>query len=305
MATEIKMPQLGESVVEGTITKWLKQEGDSVDEDELLVEVSTDKVDSEVPSSAAGTIQKILVSEGETVKVGTAIALVGDGAAESNGEAEDSGESEQQEEPEAQASEEGSEGETSDEDEKEPAAEAEKTEPSEGDVGKEDAEAEAEQDTAEEGADEAPAATEEPATEEKEPSAQQAVDSSEGDGDKSKRGVISPLVRRLADEHNLDLQKVEGTGTGGRIRKQDVLAFLEKGEEAPAESDKAEKTSAPAAKEEASAAPEAKETSREAGRARSSSPGPTSASAPPSTWSHRRGKRRAPGTRSRSTGHRS
>jgi pyruvate dehydrogenase E2 component (dihydrolipoamide acetyltransferase) len=267
MATEIKMPQLGESVVEGTITKWLKQEGDSVDEDELLVEVSTDKVDSEVPSSAAGTIQKILVSEGETVKVGTAIALVGEGA-ESNGEAEDSEESEEseeQEEPEAQASEEGSEADTSDEDEEEPAAEAEKTEPSEGDVGKEDAEAEAEQDTAEEGADEAPAATEEPATEEKEPSAQQAVDSSEGDGDKSKRGVISPLVRRLADEHNLDLQKVEGTGTGGRIRKQDVLAFLEKGEQAPAESDKPEKTSAPAAKEEASAAPEAKEASREAG----------------------------------------
>ncbi|HZB79335.1 MAG TPA: biotin/lipoyl-containing protein, partial [Actinomycetota bacterium] len=71
MATEIKMPQLGESVVEGTITKWLKQEGDTVDTDELLLEISTDKVDSEVPSSAAGTLQKILVQEGETVKVGT------------------------------------------------------------------------------------------------------------------------------------------------------------------------------------------------------------------------------------------
>ncbi|MGI8519738.1 MAG: biotin/lipoyl-containing protein, partial [Actinomycetota bacterium] len=110
MATEIKMPQLGESVVEGTITKWLKQEGDSVDEDELLVEVSTDKVDSEVPSSAAGTIEKILVGEGETVKVGTAIALVGGGAAQSDDEAESSEDSEepeqadQQEEPEAEAS---------------------------------------------------------------------------------------------------------------------------------------------------------------------------------------------------------
>ena len=82
MATEIKMPQLGESVVEGTITKWLKQEGDSVEEDELLVEVSTDKVDSEIPSSAAGTIQKILVPEGETVQVGTPIAVVGEGEAE-------------------------------------------------------------------------------------------------------------------------------------------------------------------------------------------------------------------------------
>ena len=243
MATEIKMPQLGESVVEGTITKWLKQEGDSVDEDELLVEVSTDKVDSEVPSSAAGTIQKILVGEGETVKVGTAIALVGEGAAESNGESKSG---EDSEETEAEASE-----------EEQPAAEAQ-TEPSEGDAGKEAAEAEAEEDTVEEAAEEAPAATSEPATEEKEPSAEQAVDSSEGDGDKSKRGVISPLVRRLADEHNLDLQKVEGTGTGGRIRKQDVLAFLEKGEQAPEPSkEKApEKASAPAAKEAKDASPE-------------------------------------------------
>ena len=74
MATEIKMPQLGETVVEGTITKWLKQKGDSVEADEYIVEVSTDKVDSEVPSSATGVIQEILVQEGETVSVGTAIA---------------------------------------------------------------------------------------------------------------------------------------------------------------------------------------------------------------------------------------
>src|SRR3712207_28270 len=83
MATEVKMPQLGETVVEGTITRWLKQEGDTIEEDELLVEISTDKVDSEVPSSASGTIQKILVQEGDTVKVGTALAIVGEGAAES------------------------------------------------------------------------------------------------------------------------------------------------------------------------------------------------------------------------------
>jgi pyruvate dehydrogenase E2 component (dihydrolipoamide acetyltransferase) len=256
MATEIKMPQLGESVVEGTITKWLKQEGDSVDEDELLVEVSTDKVDSEVPSSAAGTIQKILVSEGETVKVGTAIALVGEGAAESNGEAESGEESEepeqaeQQQEPEADASEDESDASEDDE----PDAEAQEAEePSEEDAG-EAAEAEAEEDV-----EEAPKGSAEPATEEKEPSAQQAVDSSDGDGDTSKRGVISPLVRRLAEEHDLDLTKVEGTGTGGRIRKQDVLAFLEKGEQEPAEApapEKAEKEPAPAKK----GAPAAKET---------------------------------------------
>ena len=80
------MPQLGETVVEGTITKWLKQEGDTIAEDELLVEISTDKVDSEVPSSASGVIQKILVQEGETVNVGTPLAIVGE-AGESSGEA--------------------------------------------------------------------------------------------------------------------------------------------------------------------------------------------------------------------------
>jgi pyruvate dehydrogenase E2 component (dihydrolipoamide acetyltransferase) len=86
MATEVKMPQLGETVVEGTITKWLKSEGDTVEEDELLVEISTDKVDSEVPSSASGTIQKILVQEGETVSVGTPLAVIGEGDAASGSE---------------------------------------------------------------------------------------------------------------------------------------------------------------------------------------------------------------------------
>src|SRR5687767_7502404 len=85
MGTEIKMPQLGETVVEGTITKWLKKEGDTISEDELLVEISTDKVDSEVPSSASGVIEKILVQEGETVNVGTPLAIVGEGG-ESSGD---------------------------------------------------------------------------------------------------------------------------------------------------------------------------------------------------------------------------
>ena len=94
--TEIKMPQLGESVVEGTISKWLKKEGETIGEDELLVEISTDKVDSEVPSSAGGVLQKILVPEGETVSVGTPIALIG---AAGNGQAE-SGSSQESEDAE-------------------------------------------------------------------------------------------------------------------------------------------------------------------------------------------------------------
>src|SRR5579875_597546 len=74
------MPQLGETVTEGTITRWLKQVGDTVAEDEVLFEVSTDKVDSEVPSPSAGVVQEILVPEGETVDVGTKLAVIGEGA---------------------------------------------------------------------------------------------------------------------------------------------------------------------------------------------------------------------------------
>src|SRR6185295_6412290 len=83
------MPQLGETIVEGTILKWLKQEGEHIDVDEPLFELSTDKVDTEVPSPVSGTVTKILVAEGTTVAVGTALAEVdaGDGAASGNGEA--------------------------------------------------------------------------------------------------------------------------------------------------------------------------------------------------------------------------
>jgi 2-oxoglutarate dehydrogenase E2 component (dihydrolipoamide succinyltransferase) len=219
MATEIKMPQLGESVVEGTITKWLKQEGDSIEEDELLVEVSTDKVDSEVPSSAAGTIEKILVQEGETVKVGTAIALVGAGGESSGGEeaaeGEDEAEPESQTEPEPES------------EEQQPAAEADEQSTSE------DSKAAGDE------AEEAVASKEEGAS-------GKAAES----GDTSKRGIISPLVRRLADEHAVDLDQIEGTGTGGRIRKQDVLKFVEQAKSKPAAKSTEQAEEAPAPKEE-------------------------------------------------------
>ena len=87
--TSIQMPQLGETIVEGTILKWLKQEGEHIDVDEPLFELSTDKVDTEVPSPVSGTVTKILVAEGTTVAVGTALAEVdsGDGAASGDGDA--------------------------------------------------------------------------------------------------------------------------------------------------------------------------------------------------------------------------
>src|SRR5205823_6233707 len=81
MPTTVTMPQLGETVVEGTILKWLKNEGDSIELDEPLFEISTDKVDTEVPSPVAGTLQQIKVQEGETVSVGTELAVIDDGSA--------------------------------------------------------------------------------------------------------------------------------------------------------------------------------------------------------------------------------
>src|SRR5690348_13813926 len=82
MPTSVKMPQLGESVTEGTVTRWLKAEGEHVDADEPLLEVSTDKVDTEVPSPASGTLLSIKVQEDETVEIGVGLALIGDGGEE-------------------------------------------------------------------------------------------------------------------------------------------------------------------------------------------------------------------------------
>ena len=218
MATEIKMPQLGETVVEGTITKWLKQEGDQVEADELLVEISTDKVDSGVPSSAAGTLQKILVPEGETVKVGTPLTLIGEGEAEgsgdSGGEEQPAAESEgaaAKAQP-SEAQEEGQEGSPKQESEAAPAPAAEESSAPKKEEKKEEAAA---------------------ASSRSEPQQQPSGERGRP-GDNSKRGIISPLVRRLADEHAVDLDEVEGTGTGGRIRKQDVFRFIEEKKARPA-----------------------------------------------------------------------
>ena len=239
MATEIKMPQLGESVVEGTITKWLKQEGDTVEEDELLVEVSTDKVDSEVPSSTSGTIEQILVQEGDTVKVGTAIALVGEGGESSEGGEEPA--EEQQEAPAAEA-------------EEQPEEESQEAAAESGDSDQQAAQAE----SGEEAGDKA-----EEAVADKEGTASGKAAES---GDTSKRGIISPLVRRLADEHSIELDQVEGSGTGGRIRKQDVLKFVEQQKSKPAAKATEQAEEAPAPKEEAKpAASQAEPATREPG----------------------------------------
>jgi pyruvate dehydrogenase E2 component (dihydrolipoamide acetyltransferase) len=164
--TDVVMPQMGESIVEGTLTKWLKKPGERIERDEPLFEISTDKVDTEIPSPAGGTLSEILVEEGKTVGINTVVARID----EAGGAA-------------AAAK---------------PAAAA-PAEPAKAAPPEQAAPAAAEQV-------EAPKAAAEPA--EKEPA-----------------GPLSPLVRKMARELNLDLTQVKGTGAGGRITKQDVEAY--------------------------------------------------------------------------------
>ena len=188
-ATDVEMPELGESVTEGTITQWLKSVGDTVEVDEPLLEVSTDKVDTEIPSPVAGTLVEILADEDDTIDVGAVIARIGDGNAKP---AASDKKEEPKEEPKAEKKEEPKKEEPKQE---EPKQEAPKAEPKE-----------------------EPKKDEPAKAEESAPKSPAKVNS----GDNVP--YVTPLVRKLADKHGIDLNTVEGTGVGGRIRKQDVLA---------------------------------------------------------------------------------
>jgi pyruvate dehydrogenase E2 component (dihydrolipoamide acetyltransferase) len=223
-ATSVTLPALGESVTEGTVTRWLKQVGDEVQTDEPLLEISTDKVDTEIPSPASGTLLEIKVAEDETVEVGTELARIGPaGAAAAEQPAE------QPAEQAAQAAEVAA--------EPAPASTLEDT------AAKAETplEAEATMQAATDAQSEEKAAAKEqpqPAAEPAAPAAkpaetEPATAESKGDGSP----YVTPLVRKLAAEHSVDLATLSGTGVGGRIRKQDVLAAAEqarKAAEAPA-----------------------------------------------------------------------
>jgi pyruvate dehydrogenase E2 component (dihydrolipoamide acetyltransferase) len=178
MATNVVMPQMGESIAEGTIVRWIKKVGDEVDRDEPLFEISTDKVDAEIPSPAAGRLAEIKVKEGETVPVNSVVAVIGAaGEAVAAAESADKATS------------------------PEPALPAAA-------VGQPEVQA-------------APAAAEAVVTEpEPEPG--------EGDDEAdSPRQKSSPLVRRIAREHNVDIRSIQGTGINGRVTKHDILSFIE------------------------------------------------------------------------------
>jgi 2-oxoglutarate dehydrogenase E2 component (dihydrolipoamide succinyltransferase) len=191
---EVVMPQMGVSVSEGTITKWLKNEGEPIARDESLLEISTDKVDTEVPSPGEGVVAKIMVQEGETVEVGTVLAVIAPEGAEVSAPAP----AEAPPEPATQ-----------------PAAdEADAASSGEGDTA-------APQPSAQPAA---PPAAPAPAAE---PSAAGSATDNGG------RTFVSPVVARIASEHGVDPNAVTGTGQGGRVTKKDILAFVESGAAAP------------------------------------------------------------------------
>jgi pyruvate dehydrogenase E2 component (dihydrolipoamide acetyltransferase) len=199
-AVEVVMPQMGVSVSEGTITKWLKSEGEEVAADEALLEISTDKVDTEVPSPASGVVQQILAQEGDTVAVGTKIAIIAPEGASSAVPDEGPPEPATQEAAAEIAAASGAEGET-------PTAEKVEEAPA------------------------PPPPAPEPQAREpqpQEPEPAQAPPEPDGDG-RPEGKFVSPVVARIASEHNVDVSQIEGTGRGGRVTKKDILHYIEAG----------------------------------------------------------------------------
>ncbi|USQ81624.1 2-oxoglutarate dehydrogenase, E2 component, dihydrolipoamide succinyltransferase [Ornithinimicrobium faecis] len=218
----VTMPALGESVTEGTVTRWLKAEGDDVEVDEPLLEVSTDKVDTEIPSPVAGKLTKILAQEDETVEVGGELAVVG-GSGGGSAPAQEAPAEEPKEEPKAEAPAEEPKADESAEQADQKQEEATQSAP---DLA-EDAELheQAAKESGQEGGEKAAAPTgDSPGT------ASGVGTPEQSGGDVS--AYVTPLVRKLAAQHKVDLNTLSGTGVGGRIRKQDVLDAARKAEEA-------------------------------------------------------------------------
>jgi pyruvate dehydrogenase E2 component (dihydrolipoamide acetyltransferase) len=177
---DVEMPQMGESIIEGTLTKWLKKPGDKVERDEPLFEISTDKVDTEIPSPAAGTLAEILVEEGKTVGINTIVGRISDGASAPAAQP-----------PAAAAA-------------APPVAAPAPTPPAA-----------------------APSAPAPPAAAPSAPAPPAAAPMADGATVvEETAGPLSPLVRKMARENNIDLSKVKGTGIGGRITKLDLESYL-------------------------------------------------------------------------------
>jgi 2-oxoglutarate dehydrogenase E2 component (dihydrolipoamide succinyltransferase) len=229
MSEEVKMPQMGESIAEGTIVRWLKQVGESVKRDEPLFEISTDKVDAEIPAPASGVLSEIKVKEGETVAVNTVVAVINGGgakpaAAETAASAPAEGAKPAPPEPPKQA-------EPQKPAEPKPAPQPAAPPPAQ-----------------------KPAAAPPPAPQAKAPAsapAPQPAEAKPASVEELRRARSSPVVRKIAAEHGVNISQIEGTGISGRVTRNDILSFIEnRGTAAPAPEERpvAEKaTAAPAA----------------------------------------------------------
>jgi len=200
MAVDVIMPQMGESIFEGTITRWLKKPGDRVERDEPLFEISTDKVDAEIPAPAAGVLKEIKVSEGQTVPIQTVVAVIDAAGASTSAPAA------------APA----------------PSPVREISAPAKASAAP-------------------PAAPAAPAAASAQPAASTASPAKAGGGGNGQKIRSSPLVRKIAKEHNVDLASMEGSGAGGRISKKDILAAVESGVRPAAPAASAAPSGAPSA----------------------------------------------------------
>lgn len=262
MATEVVMPQMGESIAEGTITRWMKKVGDRVERDEPLFEISTDKVDAEIPSPAAGTLTEIRFKEGDTVDVNTTVAVLdGDSAGAGVKDA-----APQTEDAVAKTEPTTEQGADAKQDTKPATAEAApvtaQTEASAA-TGAEVDQAEAakalsppkSEEPKETVADTPPSVTEASAVQTPQssqpssPAPQASQTSPAADNgatataDELRRTKSSPLVRKIAQEHGVDIANLEGTGLSGRVTKNDILSFIESGAPAVSQRSSAASTS--------------------------------------------------------------
>lgn len=215
MSTEVVMPQMGESIAEGTITKWLKQVGERVERDEPLFEISTDKVDAEIPSPAAGTLTEVRFKEGDTVEVNTVVAVLdgGQGAVKTETPA-----------PEVEAPAPAP----------PPPQQAAPPPPPPPPP--------------------APPVQARPTPPPPAPPAAEKRDGSAATAEELRRTKSSPLVRKIAQEHGVDISQLEGTGLSGRVTKNDILSYIESGtaaapSKAPAERVAPARASAPVPQE--------------------------------------------------------
>ncbi len=237
----VTMPALGESVTEGTVTRWLKEEGDDVEVDEPLLEVSTDKVDTEIPSPVAGKLTKILAAEDETVEVGGDLAIIG-GA--SGGESQASS----------------AEGDSSDDEDLASEQRVQEEAGKEASGDSDTSEGQATSGDSEGSSDKsAPKETEAASDNSKDDNSKDDDSESADSSSKDVSAYVTPLVRKLAAKHSVDLDAIEGTGVGGRIRKQDVLdaakASESEKEAATAQAAEPEPEVAPAAPQKAPSSP--------------------------------------------------